>query len=146
MSSIWDDPDMEPNDAYVRFENVGDEVTGTILSITKRTFEDGKKAAQFLLDTGRGQKTLTASQSHLQRLMWHHKPDLGDTITVRFDSVEKMTGGRTRKLFTVRVDRANGREQIPAAWPTAAGLPEAPAFGKPPHQEPPQQPDDSELL
>lgn len=120
--SIWDDPDMQPNDTYIRFENVGDEVSGTITTITKRTFADGKVAAEFTLNTSRGVKKLTASQSQLQRLMWNHKPDLGDTITVRFDSLEKMAGGMTRKLFTLRVDRATAAGSWPKNAPTDTNL------------------------
>lgn len=118
--SIWDDPDMAPNDTYIRFENVGDEITGTITSITKRTFADGKNAAEFTLDTPRGLKRMTASQSQLQRLMWNQKPDLGDTITVRFDSLEKMAGGMTRKLFTLRVQRRGEPAKPAEGWPKNA--------------------------
>lgn len=129
--SFWDLPDMQANDEYVRFENVGDTVAGTLMGLSVRTFDDGKKAAQLVLDTDRGIRTLTASQTQLARLLRTHRPELGDKVSVRFDSVEKMTGGRTRKVFTLTVDRATSTPAAVAPWP--AGLPDVP-------------PDDDDLL
>lgn len=121
MTGFWDLPDMQANDEYVRFETPGDTITGTVMQLSVRTFDDGKKAAQIVLDTDRGPRTLTASQTHLARLMRAHRPELGDTVTIRFDSIEKMTGGRTRKTFTMGVQRAGGAQPAqPGTWPKTA--------------------------
>lgn len=34
MSSIWDDPAVKPSGDFVKFETVGDAVTGTVLDVS----------------------------------------------------------------------------------------------------------------
>ena len=61
--SIWDNPEMSVGGDYVKFDQVGDTVTGRILVVGMKRWDDGSVAPQLLLDTAEGEKTLTAGQS-----------------------------------------------------------------------------------
>lgn len=105
--SIWDDPDMQDSSDYVKFETVGDSVAGRIVSIGKHEFPDGKIAAKLLIDVGDGEiRTMTAGQFRLAAALRDHRPNVGDTIAVKFTSVEKLAAGKTLKHFDVKVTRA----------------------------------------
>jgi hypothetical protein len=112
--SIWDDADLKSNDDYVKFDAVGDTVTGKILSIRKHVFDDGKAVPQLLLDVAGEEKTLTAGQVRLKAELAEKRPGVGDVLTVTLSDIEKRSGGKTLKHFTVTVGGA------PAAAPAAA--------------------------
>lgn len=100
--SIYDDPDVRVGGEYVKFENVGDSVVGTVLSVGKHTFEDGKVAIKLLIDTDEGEKTLTAGQIQLAAKLQEVRPIVGEIVSIKFTGVEKRTGGKTLKLFEVK--------------------------------------------
>ena len=108
MTSIWDDPEIAINDDFVSFENAGDSVTGRILNIRVQRFDDGKACPSLLLDTADGERTLTAGQIRLKVALAEQRPEVGDTIAVTLTGVEKRAGGKTLKLFDVRVTRGQG--------------------------------------
>lgn len=121
--SIWDDADLKSNDDYIKFDNVGDTVTGKILSIKKHTFDDGKAVPQLLMLVDGDEKTLTAGQIRLKAELAEKRPGVGDVLTVTLSDVEKRSGGKTLKHFTVIV----GGAAAPAATPAAPAA-EAPAI------------------
>lgn len=124
--SIWDDPELQPSGDYVRFENPGDSVAGTIVAVRKHTFPDGKVAAELLIRTDDGEdKTVTAGQIMLARKLAEVRPAEGDRIGIRFDSVEKRDGGKTLKHFTVEVKNGDALAATPAPAPAAAPQPAA---------------------
>lgn len=98
---FWSDPEMFGSDEYIKFEAVGDTVTGTILAIRKHMFDDGKVVPQIELDTADGARTLTAGQVRLKVGLQEIRPKVGDTITVTLTNVEKRSGGKTLKHFDV---------------------------------------------
>lgn len=104
--SIWDDADLKTNDDYVKFDNVGDGVTGKIISIRKHTFDDGKVVPQILLDVAGEEKTLTAGQIQLKAKLAELRPGVGDVLSVALSDIEKRSGGKTLKHFTVTVGGA----------------------------------------
>lgn len=106
MSSIWDDPELRTGGDFVRFESVGDSVTGTITGITTHAFEPGKPVPQLFLSTADGDRTLTASQVQLKALLVELRPEVGDVITVTHTKVEKRDGGKTLKHFDVKREAA----------------------------------------
>lgn len=120
--SIWDDPDLKANDDYIKFDNVGDSVTGKILAVKKHTFDDGKVVPQLLLDVAGEERTLTAGQVRLKAELADKRPGVGDVLTVTLSNVEKRAGGKTLKHFDVVV----GGAAAPAAAPVAT-LTEPPA-------------------
>ena len=117
--SIWDDADLKSNDDYIKFDKVGDTVTGKILSIRKHVFDDGKAVPQLLLDVNGEEKTLTAGQVRLKAELSEKRPGVGDVLTVTLSDIEKRSGGKTLKHFDVSL----GGTSAPAAAPVA----EAPA-------------------
>lgn len=105
MTSIWDDPAVKPTGDYIKFENVGDTVSGIVLDASIHTFEDGKRAAKLVIRTNDGDRTLTAGQMQLAAKLSEARPNVGDKLTISFVGVEKRAGGKTLKQFTVAVVR-----------------------------------------
>lgn len=104
--SIWDDPDLQAGGDFISFENIGDGVSGTINAIRTHRFDDGKVVPQILLTTDDGEeKTLTAGQVRLKAELAEKRPEAGDHLTVRLSEIEKRSGGKTLKHFTVEVNR-----------------------------------------
>lgn len=116
--SIWDNPEMSVGGDYVKFDQVGDTVTGRILVVGMKRWDDGSVAPQLLLDTPEGEKTLTAGQIRLKAALAEKRPEEGDTLTVTLSDIEKRSGGKTLKHFTVDVTRKG--DPAPAAAPAAA--------------------------
>lgn len=105
MSSIWDDPDLTVSDEFVKFENVGDTVTGEILNIRKHVFDDGKVVPQLILRCGDGaERTVSAGQVRLKAALAEKRPGIGQTITITLSEIEKRSGGKTLKHFDVGVE------------------------------------------
>lgn len=114
--SIWDDPEVQVNDDYVRWETPGDAVTGTVVFITKHTFPDGKVAPQLNIEDADGNvRILTAGQMQLKAKLGELRPEVGDTIYVKFERTEKRDGGKTLKVFDVRVKKGDEQPAKAAA-------------------------------
>lgn len=104
--SIWDDPELHVSDDYVKFENPGDTITGTITALRIHRFDD-KAVPQVIVRTNDGRdRTITGGQARLKALLAEKRPEVGDTITVTMTNIEKRAGGKTLKHFEVEVHRA----------------------------------------
>lgn len=104
--SIWDDPEVAPSGNFVKFDNAGDKVAGTITAIGKRRFDDGSVAPELRITTDSGDEvTLTAGQVRLKAALAEQRPDVGDHLTVVYERAEKRAGGKTLKHFAVTVKR-----------------------------------------
>lgn len=127
-ASIWDNPELAVGGDYVKFENIGDTITGVINAIRAHRFDDGKVAPQILLTTPDGEeKTVSAGQVRLKVALAEQRPEAGDTISITLTDIEKRAGGKTLKHFTVNVQRGTGAAPAtavapPAAAPTPAGV------------------------
>ncbi len=123
--SVWDSVSVDTGD-YVSFTNVGDSVTGVILAIGTKTWDDGKVDPQLTIKTADGEKTLTAGQVRLKAALIEKRPEVGDTIWIKLREIEKRAGGKTMKHFDVAVQPKGGPK--PASVQAAAQVPEqAPA-------------------
>ena len=121
--SIWDEPGMKVGGDYIKFENVGDTVTGQVLSIGAHKWEDGSVSPQIVLSTAEGEKTLTAGQVRLKAALAEKRPNVGDTITITYSDLEKRTGGKTLKHFDVKVTAGDGFiTYAPVAPASTAGV------------------------
>ncbi len=120
-TDFWSDPEMFQSGDFIKFDNVGDTVTGTITAVRKHMFEDGKVVPQIELDTADGPKTMTAGQVRLKALLAEKRPGVGDLLTVTLTGIEKRAGGKTLKEFSVIV----GPVAAPAAAPVATAAPAA---------------------
>ena len=126
--SIWDDPDLRVGGEFVKFENVGDSVSGTVTAVRAHRFDDGSVAPQILLTTDDGEeRTVTAGQVRLKAELAAQRPEAGDHIAITFTEEERRSGGKTLKHFSVKVARGGGSAvtSTPAAAPTEA--PQQPA-------------------
>ena len=126
MTSVWDDPDLRVGGEFVKFENVGDSVSGTVNAVRAHRFDDGSVAPQILLTTDDGEeRTVTAGQVRLKAELATQRPEPGDHVVIKFTEVEKRSGGKTLKHFSVDVNRGG----TPAAGTPAAAPATAPAAG-----------------
>lgn len=129
-ASVWDDPEIKAGGEFVKLENVGDTVSGTITAVRTHRFDDGKVVPQILLATDDGEeRTLTAGQVRLKAELAAQRPEAGDHLKVTLSDIEKRAGGKTLKHFTVEVQRGGGVPATPPAAPAAAPAPAAPAAG-----------------
>lgn len=111
----WADPDFAIGGDYIKFENVGDTVTGKVIAVRKHVWDDGSVSPQILLDTDEGEKTLTAGQVRLKAALAEKRPQPGQHVTITLTDVEKRAGGKTLKIFDVQVGTP-----VAAAAPAAA--------------------------
>lgn len=123
--SVWDDPEIRAGGDFFSFDQVGDEISGTIAAVRVHKFDDGGVAPQVLLTTDAGEeRTVTAGQILLKRELAEQRPEAGDWVRIKLTQIEPRGGKKTLKHFEVEVRRGNG--QTPAAAPAAA-QPAAPA-------------------
>lgn len=129
MPSVWDDPDLRVGGEFVKFENVGDSVSGTVNAVRAHRFDDGSVAPQILLSTDDGEeRTVTAGQVRLKAELAAQRPEPGDHVTITFTEVEKRSGGKTLKHFKVEVNRGGKPTSTPQP---AAAVPVAPPLVDP---------------
>lgn len=121
-TSVWDDPEIKAGGEFVKFESVGDTVSGTITAVRAHRFDDGKVVPQVLLTTDDGEeRTMTAGQVQLKAKLAEARPEAGDHLTVTLTEVEKRAGGKTLKHFTIVVGGTKAPAQVaPAPQPEAA--------------------------
>lgn len=119
--SVWDDPELRVGGDFVKLEQPGDAVSGTVAAVRAHKFDDGKVAPQLILTTDDGEeKTLTAGQVRLKTALAEQRPESGDHIIVTLTQLEPRAGGKTLKHFDVQVKRqgeAPAAAQAPAQPP-----------------------------
>lgn len=121
MTSIWDDPSLRASGEYIKFDNVGDKVAGTVSAIRAHRWDDGSVSPQILLTTDDGEeKSITAGQVRLKAELAVQRPEAGDHITITMTEIEKRSGGKTLKHFTVAVVRGGAAPAAPASVPAQA--------------------------
>lgn len=121
--SVWDDPEMQVVNNYVKFEAVGDTVTGTVTGVFAHRFDDGNVVPKIILETADGEIALTAGQIRLKAALAEQRPEVGDVLTATLTQIEKRTGGKTLKHFDVNVTKGNA-PAAPAAQVPASITPE----------------------
>lgn len=86
---------------FVKFENIGDSVTGTITRVYTGTDFNGNPCPVLDLTTPEGEeRTLSCGQANLKAQMRELRPRVTDTITVTFNRTEKAEKG-LRKVFVI---------------------------------------------
>lgn len=141
--SIWDDPDLRVGGEFMKFDNVGDTISGTVSAVRAHRFDDGSVAPQVLLVTDDGEeRTVTAGQVRLKAALAEQRPESGDHVTITFTEVEKRAGGKTLKHFDVKVNRGGAPAPPPVQQATPAVAPPAAA----PAQEQPAPAADNQAL
>ena len=108
MTSVWDDPEIQVVNEYVKFEAVGDKVVGDVISVSKHTFaaegnKPAKTVASIVIRTDDGADvTLNAGQVKLAEALNEARPEAGDRLSIEFVRVENRGGGKTMKHFDVK--------------------------------------------
>jgi hypothetical protein len=135
--SIWDDPDVKPVEGeFVRFDAVGDGISGHITALGKHTFPatmdtPEKTCAQISITDDNGEsRILTAAQMRLVAALAEQRPDVGDHLAVTLTQIEKR-GTRTLKHFDVVTTRGGKTAVTAGAAKTttkAAAVDDEPPF------------------
>ena len=103
MTSVWDDPEIQVVNEYVKFEAVGDKVVGDVISVSKHTFaaegnKPAKTVASIVIRTDDGADvTLNAGQVKLAEALNEARPEAGDRLSIEFVRVENRGGGKRVK-------------------------------------------------
>lgn len=126
--SIWDDPSLRVGGDYVKFDNIGDTVSGTVLSVGAHRWDDGTVSPQIILETADGEKTVTAGQVRLKVALAEKRPEVGDHLTIALTNIEKRAGGKTLKHFDVSVGKGASSATTPAPVAQKAASPAADAL------------------
>ena len=90
---------------YVRFENPGDQVVGTIKEIREGSDFNGNPCPELILEVGddADEITLTVGWAMLKRLLAEQRPQVGQRIRVTYTGDERTEKGGTMKVFTLDV-------------------------------------------
>jgi hypothetical protein len=115
--SVWDDPSMRVGGDFIAFNNIGDTVTGTVLSVSAHRWDDGSVCPKVILDVDGDEKTITAGQIRLKAALAEKRPETGDTLTITLTDIEKRAGGKTLKHFDVQVNRGGAAAAAPKSTP-----------------------------
>lgn len=101
---------------FVKFEQPGDSVTGTVVAIREHTFDKDKGPVP-LIDiaprAGGDTVTLSVDKVDLKFKLAELEPQVGDDLRVKFTDTEKTPNG-TKKVFEIQHRRA---EPKPVAEP-----------------------------
>jgi hypothetical protein len=95
---------------FVKWENVGDSVSGEVLDVSLGKDFNGDPAPQLVIETDEGVKTVTAGQKVLQTRLAENRPEVGDEVTITFSGrgEPRAKGQEGAKLFDVEVTRGKG--------------------------------------
>lgn len=97
---------------FVKWQTVGDHVSGTITRVYTREDMNGNPKPALDIDTDTGPRTVTCSQANLFPQIVSAKPATGDHITITFTGEEKAAMG-SRKVFTVELTRSKAVAKAP---------------------------------
>ncbi len=93
---------------FVKFEQIGDSVTGTIVAIREHTFDKDKGPVP-LIDisprAGGENVTLSVDKVDLRFKLAEAEPQVGDELRVKYSDTERTPNG-TKKVFQVEHRRA----------------------------------------
>ena len=111
-----------------RFENPGDAISGTLVSIRVATMADGTRMPALEIRDSEGTEwSLLAGAVNLQRALSQHRPASGDQVSIVFTGLgEARPGKNAPKLFDVAVKHAT-TPAAPAAPAPAVATAAAPS-------------------
>lgn len=132
----WDD---FANGEFVKFENVGDSVSGEVRSVTVGEDFNGQPCPKLLIATDGGDdRTVTAGQKVLQSRLSEVRPQPGERIAIVYTGVGDAKPGKApAKLFTVQVRGVDGALRQAPEGESATPAPAAAAVTPPPPAAPP---------
>lgn len=109
--SGFDWNDFKQTSDWITFDEVGDQVMGTVTAVRVGKDFNGNPCPELVIDLedDDGEKTLTAGQKILQAKLAEEQPQVGDRIWILYSGVGDARPGRApAKLFEVKVKRDEG--------------------------------------
>lgn len=119
-----DEPEPQP----WKGEVIGDELTGTVVSLRQITFKD-KRIWQLVASTGDGPRKLMLSGDLVRQLVDEREVQPGDLVAIRFTAESEKTGF---KSYKVAVDPSRPRSSAPEPWAAYDGDDVPPPDSEPP--------------
>lgn len=102
----WDWSEWAVSDSpLVRWDTVGQQVTGTVTAIRTYEFEPGKPVPILDLETDDGDVSVSVDKVDLRRKIVEASPQVGDRVRITFVETVRRERG-TLKVFDVQVRRA----------------------------------------
>jgi hypothetical protein len=126
----WDSfkPSGDFPENRMRFENVGDQIVGTVTNIRFPEF-DGEKVPELWLVASDGSEwQVTASQMNLQTRLHEARPEVNDQVAITLVGFRPAArpGRSPSKQFEVQVRRAEPASSWPQQSPSPAPQPAPP--------------------
>lgn len=114
---------------YVKFEEIGDSIIGTIKDIREGQTFNGNPCPELLLTDDAGEDHIvTAGQVMLRSTLAEKSPQVGDKVRIVFSGVGEAQPGKTApKLFQVDVKRGAAPAPVQQTW-TEGAAPVEPKF------------------
>jgi hypothetical protein len=100
--------------AFVKFETIGDTVSGTITAVRPGTDFNGNPCPVIDLVTEDGERTLSCGQANLKAQIIALKPKAGDVLKVTFDHEEKAAMGMKKVFAIVHSDPLGATKVAPS--------------------------------
>lgn len=91
---------------FVKFDNIGDQIVGTIKEVREGKDYNGNPCPELVLEVSDegDEKTVTAGQALLKAALAEHAPSVGDRIRITYSGNSQGKPGRNpAKEFTVEV-------------------------------------------
>lgn len=125
--SVWDTPEIQIVEEYVKFDKPGDRFAGKLISVKIQSFDDGGQAPALTLVTAEGEeKILTAGARNLKALLIEKRPNPGDWVEVVLISETPIGGGRKVRGWEVTVTPGQEAHLVSTPVPTQAPVASAP--------------------
>lgn len=121
------DPDLQAGGDWVKWETVGDQVTGTVTGFRKgpqRTKPDGSVSVNGIYEITKDDESvvnLEVGQVFLKGLFKDEQVSIGDRIRLTYSADEKIPGKPSAmKKFTLEIKKADQLAVVPATTTTDA--------------------------
>jgi hypothetical protein len=92
---------------WFKFEQVGDRVAGTLVSVEEGVGQDGGAYPILNLDTNEGDRRVRASQYQLKELLDRENPEDGDFLEIELIGFTSVAMGKM-KDFVLKVTKNDG--------------------------------------
>ena len=125
MADVYDNPGLtgEDEDDFIKFEQVGDDVQGTVLDITvvpTKFTPDGVLKYGVKLDSTGREASFLAGSKNLKGQLMTLRPRPGDHLDIRLIELRPTQMGSPLKVFEVKMTPAGKlADPVPAQVPAA---------------------------
>jgi hypothetical protein len=104
---LWDSIQLDMSKEFFKFEEVGDEIEGTVSGLDLKKWPDGGQTINVTF-AEEDIPQLGASNIMLKQALFKLQPEIGEHLKVRFTG-ETTSGTKRMKRFFVAVTRSDGK-------------------------------------